>query len=134
MKDLQSGNASVTGARLHGCLFPTPSHFPYGVGGHNRFTRNLSFCPPLRTTTRHVAPGATGVSFFFFIESVVDTPRLFGVKIASSLVVGGSREWSPCVYISVACLSLFLKNEFALFHLCSGALSPIDRNCRPAAT
>jgi hypothetical protein len=110
--------------------------FQFSVASGRLHTFHSSFVPPplRRTTTRHVAPVATGVSFFFSNESVVDTPRLFGVKSASSLVVGGTCEWLPCVYISVACLFLFPKIEFALFYPCSGALSLIDRNCRPAAT
>jgi hypothetical protein len=77
---------------------------------------------------------ATGVSFFFSNESVVDTPRLFGVKSASSLVVVGFPR-VVTLRLHLSRLSVFfLKIEFALFYLRSGALSPIERMCRAVAT
>src|SRR5580658_7304610 len=68
--------------------------------------------PASRATIRYVPPEATTVSFFCFYESVVDTPRLFGVKSATSLVMGTLRVVNHRFVISG--VSLFLSRQTGL--------------------
>jgi hypothetical protein len=103
------------GRHLQAVVFSPP--IPIFVAGEQVPCFHSPWLPGfLRTTTRHVPPEATDVSFFFLYESVVDTPRLFGVKSASYLVVGGSCGWLPCDSISVIRLCLSLLIGFASFY------------------
>jgi len=64
---------------------------------------------PLEATIRYVPPEATDVSFFCSHESTVDTPGVFGVSSASSLVVGDPASGQPTFLISGVCVSLPCK-------------------------
>jgi|SRR5579864_1512211 len=66
---------------------------------------------PSEAITRYVHREPTDVSIFASYESVVDTAGLFGVKSASSLVVGTLRVVSQRFFISAVRLVLSLHGS-----------------------